>query len=140
MASNIVGPLTGPQPIDNPANGVPIIISSPEANTYPGVMVHKAETDSEFIWLWLGLTSFVDFTDAVYVKVIKGTRTVGGQLNSEVDSVIRLPSDQKLLVDSGTYLDSSGEVWVMFDTATSTLSTIPSVAATGFVHKRISTP
>lgn len=124
MATNLALPLSASP------SGTPISITS---TSLPGDLIHTAETSSDFMWVWLGLSDYVDFTDAVYVNIVKGNSTLG----YSVDTILQIPSNEKLLVESGILISNSCELRAYIDTDASTVTNVP-VSATGFVHRRIS--
>jgi hypothetical protein len=122
MATNYSLPLSA-----SGSTGLPIQITS---TSNPGTLLHEADSDKNFIWLYLGLPEVVSTVQPIYVTIVKG-KPASGYIE---DTTIHVPSGKKTLVESGVLI-SDINLYAYINSASSILS-IP-VSATGYVHRRV---
>lgn len=108
-------------------NGTPIIVST---TTSPGTLIHTTTTELDAIWLSVSMNDVVAYTDAVYIRVIKG---VSG--NYVQSGVFKLLNNKKTPIETGLIITSNVEYRIYIDASASSVT--PNLAVEGYVHRRI---
>lgn len=116
-------------PFSETTNGKPI---STLSTTFPGTLIHTSGSANDFVWLWISLADYVDFTEAVYINLVKGTVADG----YDTDSVIQITSGEKQLIESGVVITDSCELRFYINGDISTITNV-AATATGFIHRRV---
>lgn len=112
--------------------GKPISISS---TTFPGQHIHTVqdhEDYKDFVWLWASTSTYVDFSDPIYIYLVKGTV---GSYTVEGPFLVN-DGPEKTIIERGIILSEGNEVRVYIDPVNSHVTDSP-ISITGYVHRRM---
>lgn len=118
------------EPFSESVSGMPIVVSTVAS---PGTLIHSSELEADSLWVWASLADSVSYLDAVYLRVLKGNASLG----YVEDSLVKLSSGLKVIIESGVIITGNVEYRIYIDSELSTLSTIPNISISGYVHRRI---
>ena len=122
-------------------NGKPILITSTDS---PGTLIHTSSTSMDFVWLWAGLNTFTNYTDAIYLTLIKGDGDSGYVIDGQsylLNNVNKTPIEVGIPISNGcelrAYVSRDDSTTPFTDQGGIFISDIP-IAISGYVHRRIS--
>lgn len=123
-------------PFSPSTNGLPIIVdvtANPTTipTTDPGTLIHASTAELDSLWVWASVDDAVSYLDTVYIRVLKGNNSLG----FTEDSLVKLTSGAKVILETGVIITGNIEYRVYIDNELSTV--LPNVSITGYVHRRV---